>query len=88
MQFSYWVLTNERAIRDSFFEPLQLLALLVASLCHDVDHPGHSNRHEIQMQSHLATRYNDQAVLENHHATCTFEILQESECDFFTGSRL
>jgi 3'5'-cyclic nucleotide phosphodiesterase len=37
------------------------LVLLVAALCHDLDHDGHSNSYHINSQSDLAQRYNDQS---------------------------
>ena len=54
-------------------------ALFVASVCHDIDHPGVSNQYLINMQSELALTYNDRSVLENHHAYQTFLILQNPE---------
>lgn len=53
----------------------QVLAILVAALCHDVEHPGVTSTFEINTLSMLSTRYNDKSVLENHHAAVTFEIL-------------
>jgi len=48
-----------------------VVAMCIAALCHDVDHPGTDNDFEINMQSDLAITYNDITVLENHHvATC------------------
>jgi hypothetical protein len=29
-------------------EPLDRLAVLIAALCHDVDHPGHNNAFEVR----------------------------------------
>lgn len=56
---------------------LDRLALLVASLCHDLGHPGVTNSHLISTQSDLALLYNDQSVLENFHASCLFQLLHE-----------
>jgi len=44
-----------------------MAALFISSAAHDVDHPGNNNIYEIKTKSKLATLYNDQAVLENHH---------------------
>eukprot|EP00930_Biecheleria_cincta_P032000 TRINITY_DN22203_c0_g1_i1.p1 TRINITY_DN22203_c0_g1~~TRINITY_DN22203_c0_g1_i1.p1 ORF type:complete len:625 (-),score=107.21 TRINITY_DN22203_c0_g1_i1:202-2076(-) len=57
----------------------QALGLLVAALCHDIDHPGVSNSFLIKTQGELAMRYNDVAVLENHHASVTCQILRREE---------
>lgn len=55
------------------------LALLLASLGHDADHRGRTNGFETAMQTELATRYNDKAPLENHHAAVTCNLLQGSQ---------
>ncbi|KAI9189244.1 cAMP-specific 3',5'-cyclic phosphodiesterase 4D [Blastocladiella emersonii ATCC 22665] len=51
------------------------LACLLAASCHDVDHPGVSNAFLVETRCDLAVRYNDQSVLENHHAAKAFELL-------------
>mmetsp|Transcript_60465 Transcript_60465/g.158491 ORF Transcript_60465/g.158491 Transcript_60465/m.158491 type:complete len:336 (-) Transcript_60465:73-1080(-) len=55
---------------------LEGFALLVASLCHDLDHPGFTNSFMIDSQSPLALRHNDISVLENHHANLACELLR------------
>jgi len=44
--------------------PVQKFALMLASLSHDLKHPGNTNLFEINSQSKLAIRYSDQSVLE------------------------
>ena len=51
---------------------LDLLACLLASVCHDVAHPGFTNKFIIATYDHLALVYNDQSVLENMHASTCF----------------
>ncbi|ORZ37306.1 hypothetical protein BCR44DRAFT_26328 [Catenaria anguillulae PL171] len=51
------------------------LACILAAACHDVDHPGVTNAFLVETRSDLAVRYNDQSVLENHHAAKAFELL-------------
>ncbi|KAF0733419.1 hypothetical protein Ae201684_009665 [Aphanomyces euteiches] len=58
--------------------PLCRFACLVAGLCHDIDHPGHSNVYEVNSYSALALQHNDDAVLERHHAAMTFRLLKDS----------
>ena len=48
-------------------------ALLIASLCHDMGHPGKTNNFLIATRDRLALRYNDVSVLENHHCASLFE---------------
>lgn len=59
------------------------LGLLVAALCHDVGHDGHTNAFHVATSSELAMIYNDQAVLENHHTAMTFAILAKRDCNLF-----
>ena len=63
---------------NRYFSRLDVLALLVAALCHDLDHPGLTNAFQINSMSPLALRYNDESVLEHHHASTLFHILQHA----------
>lgn len=56
---------------------VEQLALLVASLCHDISHPGKNNTFQVATGSDLAVRYNDHSVLENFHAAETFSLLKK-----------
>mmetsp|Transcript_12786 Transcript_12786/g.32714 ORF Transcript_12786/g.32714 Transcript_12786/m.32714 type:complete len:647 (+) Transcript_12786:67-2007(+) len=60
---------------------LDTLSLLIAALGHDVDHPGVSNAFLVATGSPLAVTYNDEAVLENHHAATTFRLLSNPAAD-------
>ena len=57
------------------FSQLDILALLIAALCHDVDHSGKTNAFEVSSASEIAIVYHDNAVLENHHAATTFKVM-------------
>ncbi len=39
--------------------------MLIASVCHDLDHPGVNNKFLVATNSELALLYNDRSVLEN-----------------------
>jgi len=57
---------------------------LVASLIHDVGHPGRNNLFHTKTMSPLAVRYNDKAILEQMHVSLAFETMQSSpESDWF-----
>eukprot|EP01105_Mastigella_eilhardi_P020492 TRINITY_DN4888_c0_g1_i1.p1 TRINITY_DN4888_c0_g1~~TRINITY_DN4888_c0_g1_i1.p1 ORF type:complete len:439 (-),score=131.49 TRINITY_DN4888_c0_g1_i1:46-1362(-) len=73
-----WLKTNTF---NSFVPPLEKFALVVAALCHDLDHPGLSNQYMINTQSDLALTYNDRSVLENFHVYHTFLMLQNPDCN-------
>ena len=70
---------------ENVFTDLDVLAALYASAIHDVDHPGVTNQFLINSGSELATLYNDESVLENHHLAVAFKLLQESDCDIFVN---
>jgi hypothetical protein len=59
------------------------LILIFSGLCHDVSHTAHNNAFEMNSFSKLCIRYNDKSVLENHHLTTTFKILQLPQCNIF-----
>jgi hypothetical protein len=78
MQFAYLLLHS--ASMHEFIDKMDVLALLIGSLCHDVDHPGNNNMYEIHAHTELAQRYNDISVLENHHIGTTFQLLETTQC--------
>jgi high affinity cAMP-specific and IBMX-insensitive 3',5'-cyclic phosphodiesterase 8 len=47
---------------------------LIASAVHDIDHPGRSSAFLCNSDDALALLYNDQCVLESHHAATTFRL--------------
>ncbi len=53
----------------------EIFGLFIAALVHDIDHPGHTNLFEINNKSHLALKYNDKSVLENHHCSLAFYLI-------------
>jgi hypothetical protein len=57
---------------------LNKFSFLVSALTHDVDHPGNTNLFEINTVSELAVLYNDVSVLENHHCSMTFRLMNRS----------
>lgn len=59
-------------------EPYIVISSLIAALSHDIDHPGNTNSYEINSMSNLAKLYNDISVLENHHCTLTFKLIEFS----------
>lgn len=52
-----------------------VLSILLASLFHDVDHPGTGNHFQVSAGTELAMTYNDISVLENHHASVGLKLL-------------
>ena len=60
-------------------DDLDVLALLVAALCHDMGHTGHTNAFHVNSMSELATTYSDQSVLEYHHSALTRQLLLDKK---------
>ncbi len=57
----------------------KVFSAILAAGAHDVGHPGVTNQFLMATQSPLAILYNDQAVLENHHAATTFKLMLTPE---------
>lgn len=74
--FTY-MLINATAAAEKLSN-LQLFGLLLAAVVHDIDHPGNTNLFEVNSRSELAMKYNDLAVLENHHCSMAFRLMRQS----------
>jgi len=79
----YLLLTNSRAADHLSY--LEIFAVLVAGIVHDLGHPGLNNNFQIATCSALALRYNDRSVLENHHCSLAFTLLKKPENDILSG---
>ncbi|CAH1757318.1 8661_t:CDS:10, partial [Entrophospora sp. SA101] len=60
-------------------------ALLLASIGHDVGHPGVNNFFLINSQTPLAHLYNDKSVLESFHAMTLFTLMQKYGFKVYEG---
>ena len=60
---------------------MEVLAAIIASAIHDVDHPGVNNQFLVNTSSQMALMYNDESVLENHHLAVAFQLMQNENCD-------
>ncbi|XP_041490546.1 high affinity cGMP-specific 3',5'-cyclic phosphodiesterase 9A isoform X2 [Microtus oregoni] len=67
------------------FSQMDILVLMTAAICHDLDHPGYNNTYQINARTELAVRYNDISPLENHHCAIAFQILARPECNIFSS---
>jgi len=68
---------------QDYFMKTGTAALMFGSMMHDIDHTSRNNMFEMNTYSKLAIRYNDNSVLENHHAATAFELLSKRECNIF-----
>ncbi|XP_078514494.1 high affinity cGMP-specific 3',5'-cyclic phosphodiesterase 9A [Lissotriton helveticus] len=62
-----------------------ILVLMTAAICHDLDHPGYNNAYQVNARTELAVRYNDISPLENHHCAVAFQIVAQPECNIFAN---
>ncbi|XP_077149633.1 high affinity cGMP-specific 3',5'-cyclic phosphodiesterase 9A isoform X1 [Ranitomeya variabilis] len=68
---------------QELLSPEDVVTLMVAALCHDVDHPGLNNNYQVNACTELASRYQNKSPLENHHCAITMEILSHEQCNIF-----
>lgn len=64
------------SLHDLITDPIEIFALFVAALGHDVSHPGVTNAFLVEQEAPVAILYNDRAVLESMHAATLFSILR------------
>lgn len=76
LQMTYMLLKQSNMINK--LQSHIVISALIAALSHDVDHPGNTNSYEINSLSKFARLYNDVSVLENHHCTLTFELMEHT----------
>ncbi|XP_049750017.1 dual specificity calcium/calmodulin-dependent 3',5'-cyclic nucleotide phosphodiesterase 1C isoform X1 [Elephas maximus indicus] len=58
---------------------LEIFAIIFSAAIHDYEHTGTTNNFHIQTRSDSAILYNDRSVLENHHLSAVYRLLQEDE---------
>lgn len=82
-----YFLISQTSIVSAGLESIHTLALLTAALGHDLDHPGTNNAFQVEAKTSLALRYNDSSVLENHHASLLWQLLNTEGSDVFSHLR-
>ena len=65
----------------SYLNPLELLSSIIAGLAHDVAHPALNNKYLVNSRDDISLVYNDRSVLENMHASKSFDIMKKEGCD-------
>jgi len=81
MLYSFLTLTNA----TQYLTAMDIFIMIVADMCHDVDHNGLNNNFHINSQSPLALLYNDQSILENHHCSFACKVLARTENNLFAN---
>ena len=67
---------------------LDMFALYVSAIVHDLEHPGLNNVYQVNAGTPLAIRYNDISVLENHHCAKAFEVFSLPKCNIINNFTL
>ncbi|CAH8553849.1 unnamed protein product [Heterobilharzia americana] len=81
--FVYVCVKNLPLANNQLYD-IEVFALLVASLCHDIDHRGTNNSFQVQSRSVLAALYSSEgSVLERHHFSQTICVLNTEGCNIF-----
>ncbi|KAM6106361.1 dual specificity calcium/calmodulin-dependent 3',5'-cyclic nucleotide phosphodiesterase 1B, partial [Pterocles gutturalis] len=68
-----------------YLTELEVLAIIFAAAIHDYEHTGTTNSFHIQTKSDCAILYNDRSVLENHHISAVFRMLQDDDMNIFVN---
>ena len=77
------ILTQDRL--DTHFTDLELFALILSAILHDVAHPGFSNLFLTKTQDEQALMSNDESTNEALSLSIGFKILQADECNLFVN---
>ena len=80
--FVYLVLTNSSLLARGLLTHLEAFALMIAAMCHDLDHRGTNNSYQISSNSVLACLYSSEgSVMERHHFAQSMCILNTEGCN-------
>ncbi|KAI7852505.1 hypothetical protein BDC45DRAFT_466054 [Circinella umbellata] len=61
----------------SYLSRIDVAALFIAALCHDIGHPGCNNNYQVNLQTQLAIRYNNKSVLESYSCTLAMDLISK-----------
>uniref|UniRef100_A0A8C7YSW7 Phosphodiesterase n=1 Tax=Oryzias sinensis TaxID=183150 RepID=A0A8C7YSW7_9TELE len=69
---------------SNYLQDIEILALFVSCMCHDLDHRGTNNSFQVASQSVLAALYSSEgSVMERHHFAQAIAILNTHGCNIF-----
>ena len=79
----------QQSILSDFLQDIELFAAIIATLCHDIGHPGLTNRFLVNTKDELAltcNKYldNDISVLEMMHCSTIYKIIKDPNCNIFS----
>ncbi|KAL8292738.1 hypothetical protein RQP46_001350 [Phenoliferia psychrophenolica] len=80
---------RNRAVEEGgmgeLLRPMDVFALMVAAIGHDVGHPGLSNAYMVNARTPVAQVYDDKSVLENFHTVTLIHMLRRHQFDYLLG---
>jgi len=79
-----YVFLQDPVLRDNLTS-FEKFALVIAAACHDVDHNGVNNGFHVKSMSALSLVHNDHSVLENHHCSVSWQLLQAKDANILSG---
>lgn len=69
---------------DSIFSSIEILAMMVAAICHDANHYGFNNVYNVKTETPLGILFKEQSVMETHHCSVSIAVLSRDECNIFS----
>lgn len=79
VQFVYYLLATTEL--NVMIPPLEILAVVVAAICHDVDHYDFDD--ESRSEIALSVLYRNRPIMEMHHCEQTINIISQAEQNIF-----
>ncbi|EAY20657.1 3'5'-cyclic nucleotide phosphodiesterase family protein [Trichomonas vaginalis G3] len=70
---------------DEKIPKVELFALLVAAICHDLNHDGFTNDYNVKAETPLGILFKNQSVMEMHHCEVTIDIMSNDQCNLFSA---
>lgn len=77
-----YVMLRRSKLKEKFLDDIDVLAMLIAAIGHDLDHRGVNNVYYVKIDSILSQTVNEIAVLENYHSYMLFRILFKDHNNF------
>jgi hypothetical protein len=68
-----------------YLQDIELFALLVAAISHDVDHQGLNNAFHVKARTPIGMLYEDRPVMEMHHLATSIRLLEMSDHNIVEG---
>ncbi|XP_061482033.1 dual specificity calcium/calmodulin-dependent 3',5'-cyclic nucleotide phosphodiesterase 1A-like [Rhineura floridana] len=68
-----------------WFTDLEILAIIFSTSIHDYEHTGTTNHFHVRTRSETALLYNDKSVLENHHVSAAYQLMQNEEMNILAN---